>query len=436
MRIIVDNGGYAMRNSGDTALIRACVNRLREQWPAAAVHVLTTEPAALQAAVPGAVPFDVGMTGMRQFTQTWGLVGALHRLFPQPLKAPLRRAESELRLRAPRACARWIASRMRRRGVDTAPLALFLDCLAAADAVVATGGGYFADPFAPHADSVARLLLLAARMGKPIALFGQGLGPLQSRETRGLLRRVARRAAVVGLRERVSGPSLLRELGCPTEHTIVTGDDAVELAYAARRDAPGTALGLNVRRSAYSGLDDGAAATLRAALKELCATLGAPWAPVPISWYAKESELAYIADIAGGLPAAEATAPDLDTVPGIVEQIAGCRVVITGSYHAGVFALSQGIPVVGLAASSYYSGKFRGLAGQFGDGCAVVALDEPEARAHLVHAVRNAWESAPSVRPALLQAARGQIEAGREAYARFARVVSSRQRGDSPRATH
>ena len=30
----------------------------------------------------------------------------------------------------------------------------------------------------------------------------------------------------------------------------------------------------------------------------------------------------------------------------VIEEIGHCRIVITGSYHAGVFALSQGIPVV------------------------------------------------------------------------------------------
>ena len=35
-------------------------------------------------------------------------------------------------------------------------------------------------------------------------------------------------------------------------------------------------------------------------------------------------------------------------------------VEVTGSYHAGVFALAQGIPVVGLLQSAYYEQKFIG----------------------------------------------------------------------------
>ena len=31
------------------------------------------------------------------------------------------------------------------------------------------------------------------------------------------------------------------------------------------------------------------------------------------------------------------------------------RLVITGSYHAGVFALAQGVPVLALAKSAYYA---------------------------------------------------------------------------------
>ena len=48
----------------------------------------------------------------------------------------------------------------------------------------------------------------------------------------------------------------------------------------------------------------------------------------------------------------------------IIKRIGRCRVVVTGSYHVAVFALSQGIPAICLANSEYYEIKFRGLADQ------------------------------------------------------------------------
>jgi polysaccharide pyruvyl transferase WcaK-like protein len=61
--------------------------------------------------------------------------------------------------------------------------------------------------------------------------------------------------------------------------------------------------------------------------------------------------------------------------------VSRCRVVVTGSYHAGVFALAQGIPVVATAASRYYHDKFSGLADLFGGGGDIVDVGSPNARA-------------------------------------------------------
>jgi polysaccharide pyruvyl transferase WcaK-like protein len=91
-------------------------------------------------------------------------------------------------------------------------------------------------------------------------------------------------------------------------------------------------------------------------------------------------------------------------------------VVVTGSYHAAVFALAQGIPVVGIAASRYYVDKFSGLADLFRGGCDVVHIDAPGAGAALEAAIEKAWASAPDLREALRQSAEAQIHRAREAY--------------------
>jgi polysaccharide pyruvyl transferase WcaK-like protein len=111
----------------------------------------------------------------------------------------------------------------------------------------------------------------------------------------------------------------------------------------------------------------------------------------------------------------------------VLGRVARCRVVVTGSYHAGVFALAMGVPVVALAASAYYQDKMGGLAHQFGaDGCRVVALDGPDAPAALADAVAAQWAGAERLRPALLAAAERQAAAGRDAYRRLAEMVGRR----------
>lgn len=58
----------------------------------------------------------------------------------------------------------------------------WLDALAGADLVVASGGGFITDVFQQYALSVLRLLHDATRAGKPTAMLSQGIGPIWSRE--------------------------------------------------------------------------------------------------------------------------------------------------------------------------------------------------------------------------------------------------------------
>ena len=106
-----------------------------------------------------------------------------------------------------------------------------------------------------------------------------------------------------------------------------------------------------------------------------------------------------------------------------------CRVVVTGSYHPAVFALSQGIPVVCLVKSDYYACKFLGLKDQFGAGCEILSLLENEQLQDRLTAVMTiAWRSADDVTPSLLDAARRQVGLGHEYYRRVYELVTRRER--------
>jgi colanic acid/amylovoran biosynthesis protein len=104
----------------------------------------------------------------------------------------------------------------------------------------------------------------------------------------------------------------------------------------------------------------------------------------------------------------------------VIARIGGCRVVVTGSYHGAVFALSQGIPAVAIVKSRYYLAKMAGVAHEFGAGCHIVSLDDGDMAAALTGAISRAWEEADTVREPLLRAAADQIRRGRSAYARLA----------------
>jgi colanic acid/amylovoran biosynthesis protein len=99
----------------------------------------------------------------------------------------------------------------------------------------------------------------------------------------------------------------------------------------------------------------------------------------------------------------------------LIARVGTCRIVVTGSYHAGVFALSQGIPAVCVFNCEYYENKFRGLAAQFGVGCTVIGKSSEDFTASLVDSIIEAWENAEHWRPPLLEAARAQVEAGQVA---------------------
>ena len=100
-----------------------------------------------------------------------------------------------------------------------------------------------------------------------------------------------------------------------------------------------------------------------------------------------------------------------------------CRVLVTGAYHAAVFALSQGIPVVALTSSAYYDDKFLGLADMFGTGLELVRLDSDDLGERLPAAVRSAWARAPEERPTLLASAAEQIAASRTTFERICDLV-------------
>jgi polysaccharide pyruvyl transferase WcaK-like protein len=157
MRILVDQSSYELMNMGDVAMLQSCVQRLSREWPDAEIRVFCRTFADLTTYCSGPTAIDRtperGLASLipQRYRPVW------HSLMPyRPAWFDTRRPWQ------------WRASSVSQ-------------AVRAADVVVAAGGGYLNDSFRWHATGVLGVLSLAQRLGKPTAMFGQGIGPLSQR---------------------------------------------------------------------------------------------------------------------------------------------------------------------------------------------------------------------------------------------------------------
>ncbi|HZD64834.1 MAG TPA: polysaccharide pyruvyl transferase family protein, partial [Acidimicrobiales bacterium] len=208
MRILVDHSGYDLLNVGDAAMLQACLARLADRWPDAEAQVVCRSSGRLEELWPPAIPLGPSiadrapLAGRSQRTRL-GL-------------------EQVFKMAAPLVSPGWNRRRSGRAG------GTILAAVRDADVVVAGGGGYLTDPWWWHGSGVLSVLGLAQRLGRPTAMFGQGIGPLRHPLVRRQARRVLPRLEVLGLREPVLGPAVLGSLGTGPIPATVTGDDALE----------------------------------------------------------------------------------------------------------------------------------------------------------------------------------------------------------------
>ncbi|HEX3309975.1 MAG TPA: polysaccharide pyruvyl transferase family protein, partial [Streptosporangiaceae bacterium] len=420
-RILIDQSGYDLLNIGDVAMLQSCVIRLRRMWPDADIMVICHAPERLASYCPGTTAIGQTLAGL-----------PLLRMLP---RRPRLAAEQVWKMAAP-----YLACRFRSRAVRLARPRTAIQAVRAADLVVASGGGYLTDTWWWHGAGVLSLLRLAQRLGKPTAMFGQGVGPVSERGRGGGSRVLCRQAravlpplAVLGLREDRIGKDLAISLGIPAGAVAVTGDDALELipegsaadgsAHGGRSQCGG-ALGVSMRVSPYAGVDRTAAETVGDLVVRAAEAFRAPIVTLPVSRYPVDGDLdALRALLHPERSGADIVLHDLATPDALITVAADCRVIVTGSYHAAVFGLAWGVPAVCLTRSAYYDAKFAGLKALFPGACLVVSLDQPDLAGRLGQAIGQAWHLPAQARNDARKAAAGQRQAGRQAYARFRDVV-------------
>jgi colanic acid/amylovoran biosynthesis protein len=415
---------YTFLNVGDIAMIQAALDRLDTLWPHARIDVRTEDPAGLARHCPHAEPLV--MSGQQYRSQDESMLIRLALSMPGAVAHRLIGTGCFLRRQWCKRAGPVLGTHCRWLGAGPSPVAELTEHVAVSDLVVVAGMGGITDWFEEYALELLDTLLLAIRLGKPTAMLGQGIGPLQRERLWHRARAVLPRVDLIALREcRIGGP-LLASLGVAPEHIVTTGDDAIELAYRVRQTHLGDGLGVNLRIGWYSKVGDMLVERVRPVLQEAARTYGAPLVPVPISRTPGEADAVTIRQLAAGYPSMLGDPEPLDTPLEVIERVRRCRLVVTGSYHAAVFALAQGIPTICLINSSYYAAKFEGLADQFGDGCDVVFLDDLRFTCNLADAIRRGWAAADRVRPQLLEAASRQIEQGYAAYRRLGELVGTR----------
>jgi len=415
MRVLVEPSDYVLRNAGDMAMMYVAILRLAAALPRASIQVLTADPHRLAEFCPAAIPLIAPQPGniSRQISPS-----------AKQLKDLLLKSEvARQRLRPLIKFLRRVHDRVTpvRLGLP----ATVINAISRADAMVVTGMGGITDAFPEYAWGLLERIEQALTFGKPVVLLSQGMGPLECPELRSKAAAVLQRVPFIALREGRSGIPLLRSLGVAPSCMMVTGDDAIELANSCGLANGGRGLGVNLRVAAYADTDSTFASECGHILQRAARKFEAPIVPVPISAVPGEEDANTIRLITAGYSDCSIGGLRVDTPLKVLYQIKSCRLVFAGSYHAAVFALSLGVPVVCLARSHYYRDKFLGLAELFGTGCIVILAREPNWKPLLANALESAWHSVDEVKPHLLAAAKRQVLLSRAAYQRVFEILSA-----------
>jgi polysaccharide pyruvyl transferase WcaK-like protein len=402
MRIVVEPSDFDLGNTGDIAMLHVAITRLAALWPHASIQVFSRDPDRFSAFCPDATPilFEEARVHRR-----WQPVVEILRRSPA-LFALLRRVRPKNRAGARRYPAEVV------------------DAISRADLMVVSGMGGVTDAFRDYAIDLLERLDLALQAGIPVVMVGQGIGPLRDPALRAKAEAILPRIAFISLREGLAGYPLLRSLGVSSDRIMTTGDDAIEMAYSLRSARLGSGLGINLRLATYSAVDQQLVAEFRQVLQDVARLQEATLVSTPISYKRGEADADTIRQIMSGYEKRSEFAMDASKPFGVMDNIKNCRVVISGSYHGAVFALSQGIPTVGIANNEYYIDKFLGLADQFGKGCEIIILRDSDWRSKLAATLDRVWQSADEVRPQLLAAAARQVALSQAAYQKIYNLIT------------
>jgi polysaccharide pyruvyl transferase WcaK-like protein len=417
-RILVDCANYFSdnENNGDKAVFSVAARRLFEIWPDANMTWITLDAHLIRRIMPDVSPHTL------QTRHTWRLFDGAKKVraadHPPRVIDRLWRWMMHKKFLAKASLRSWRAAQAYQ---DQKKL---LEIYQNTDLVITLGGGAFSDHFAGHAIGLLDTLEGGMAFGVPTALLSCGFEQTHNLMLNKKARSVLPDLSIIGCREGGFAPGYLESIGVDAANYAITGDEAVEMAYQMRPAALGDAIGVNIRQSSYAELErDDILQQLSDVLFRASRTLNAQLIPVPISMFGPSDPQSIMKILPAQDPESNGGA-DLDTPEKVIQQVGRCRLVVTGSYHAAVFALSQGIPVVSFAHSHHYLKKFAGLVTQFGQACTLIDLStNGQFDIELDRTIMKLWNMADELRPGLLHAAQEQVQAGRNLYKRLRDLV-------------
>jgi len=421
MRILVDSGCYDLCNMGDVAMLQVAVERLHKLWPMALIEVITNKPTILSQLCPKT--YAIRGDGRHIWFYDRNILGKVYKMLPGKIEEPIKKLEQLSRRFYPSLYSGLVQFKLKIRRKNTEAIQEFLDAFMNTDLLVISGAGDINDHFANFAMTVLELLEIANRQGIPTAMLSQGIGPIENTRLFKKAKAVLPKVNLIAIRERETSFDLLKSLGVAEDNILFTGDDAIEPAYNSRPAKAGKYIGVNLRISSYSQATDKHIETIGNVIQNCGIKYSCPIMPIPISFYENESDSRIIQRITGNYFSQH----NINRPEEIINKVSNCKIVITGSYHSAVFALSQGIPAITLYKTAYYKNKFAGLAKQFGCGCELISMDDNHFARKLKESIDFAWQTSDILRPRLLEAAENQIEAAQSAYQQLYTMLESQK---------
>lgn len=257
----------------------------------------------------------------------------------------------------------------------------FLGAVAKADVFLLAGNGGYTDAFLLRGALPFCLEILVARiLGKKVILSGQGVGPLKSSIGRRFVRSAFKQAALCTVREAGSF-HFLKSVGVGTEQVLCTGDDAHDLSFSishadeylahmrgALPPPVKTIIAVNVRWATYAmtSPDENQNAYRICKLLLSNPTQGIVLVPMLSDWMHEKQQYEHLMSRLNE-PDRVALLPYEPFAPEKVKAaLRSADLVVGYSYHFLVFALSAGVPAIGLYESAYYQQKVCGAMEMYG----------------------------------------------------------------------
>ncbi|HSE21512.1 MAG TPA: polysaccharide pyruvyl transferase family protein [Pyrinomonadaceae bacterium] len=423
MRVIVDPSTFDCLNMGDVAMLQSTVGRLFKQFPNAEIQIFTNDASAVSRHCPGSQP--LAHRGRTSWFSDRDLLGRLHRYLPERTSRALARLKRDVRRRTPGLLETAMLGKMGLTGADNRPLRSFITALDQVDIYVVSGAATLNDKARAHARVVLATIEIALKRGVPVAMFSQGIGPISDPVLFAEAERILPRVGLIALRENLYGPALLKSLGVSPEKVFVTGDDSIEMAYNNRGHVGREGIGVNFRVASSSDISASLIEVVRGVLHRVAMKHHAPLIPLPIALHAAANDQLITKQLITGTSNETENERIPDGPYDVIKACGQCRIVVTGAYHAAVFALAQGIPAICLFGNVNYTQKFMGLANQFGAGCELLSVNVSHFADSLEEAIEQAWIRAPAQRMPLLTAAARQTEQSDAAYSRLGQLITS-----------